>query len=76
MVDEPKKDKKENGDALPKHLRNSVAVPTMGAAAAKSQVQNVIAGASERDMQEMSDEDFSDDPEATNNDKTAPTKKS
>lgn len=71
------KDKNQNGDALPKHLRNSVVAPTMGAAAAKSHVQNVDVGGSENDMQEMSDEDFSDDNDGrTNNDKTAPTKKS
>jgi len=72
---EPQIGKKDNTDGLPKNLRNSVAVPTMGAAGGKSQVQNVNVGSSDKDMQEMDDEDFSDDGEG-NLDKTAPTKKS
>ena len=60
------------------NLRNSIAAPTIAADNMKSAVQNVNAGASDKDIQEMSDEDFSDDEDdgQTNNDKTAPTKKS
>lgn len=71
------KKEKTNFETPNNNLRNSIAAPTIAADNKKSIIQNVDAGNSDRDIQEMSDEDFSDDmDQPTNNDKTAFTKKS
>ena len=75
-ITSPQKDNNDRFATPNKNLRNSITAPTMGAAANKSKVKNVDMQ-SEQGIKEMSDEDFSDDPQTqTNFGKTDPTKKS